>query len=50
MFVLDFPYFKNQMVLGKINDTKPSVEQIEEYYVKNFKHVEKMELIHKKEI
>lgn len=50
MRVLELSYFKNQMILGQINDTKPSEEQIEEYYRENFKYVKQMELIHRKEI
>jgi len=53
MYVLDFPYFKNQMILGQINDTRPSREQIEEYYRENskhIKHIKGMESIHTQSI
>jgi len=50
MYVLDFPYFKNQMEIGIINDTKPTLEQIDEYYEKNYEKVMKMELVNKNHI
>lgn len=50
MFVLDFQYLKHQMALDQINDTRPSKDQIDEYYRENSEHVKRMELIHKENI
>ncbi len=45
-YMLESHYFKGQMILGKINDTKPTSNQIEDYYSRNTKYIKKMEMIH----
>jgi len=50
MYTLDFPYFKAQMEIGKLNDSRPTKEQVDEYYEKNHKHVMKMELVNERSI
>jgi len=51
MYVLNnIKYFKNQLILGEINDTRPSKEQIDKYYKENFEYVNRMESIHRKDI
>lgn len=46
LYILESEYFKNQMVLGKVNDTMPSEEQIQEYYTNNIRHIQNIERIH----
>jgi len=47
MHLLDFPYFKAQMKIDGLVDSKPTEEQIEEYYQKNYDKVMRMELVNK---
>ena len=39
--LFSFNYFKNQLELGKINDTKPSASQLNEYFQKFSDHLNK---------
>ena len=50
MHVLDFPYFKNQMKIGKIYDSKPTDFQVEEYYRKNKAKVLRMEKVNERSL
>lgn len=43
-YLLESKYFKHQMIIGKINDTKPTDNQIEEYCRLNSKHIRKLNI------
>jgi hypothetical protein len=49
-YLLELEYFKKQMILGKINDTMPSDEQIETYCSRNKKHIKCLEYINRNDL